>query len=116
MDGWLFLRFIGGHHILHQPVRQRLLEDNAAQAGHCAEAFAQQDSGQGRRLLRDLIDQLPPAGLDPALLSILDECKRDLAEDEAGHLEVLLLALHTLDVALGQFESFPVGTYVGRPN
>jgi hypothetical protein len=76
-------------------------------AGRCANAFAQQDSGRGRQLLQAMIDQLPRADFDPALPCILSECQQALAEGEEGHLEVLLLSLHTLDIALGQLDALP---------
>ncbi len=101
---------------LQKKISRLTLDTLADLAGQCAESFARQDSNQGRRLLRAMIDQLPPAGLDRALLCILGECKRDLAEGEEGHLEVLLLSLHTFDIALEQLDSLPVESPVGRQN
>jgi HEAT repeat protein len=85
-----------------QKKASRLKLDTLADlAGECAEYFAQHDSRQGRRLLQKMIYELPPAGLDQALICISRECGQDLADVEDGHFEVLLLSLHTLDIALG---------------
>jgi HEAT repeat protein len=68
----------------------------------CAEHFALGDSAQGAALLQEMLGQLPKDNLDKTLVSILHECASGLAEFRDTRLELILLSLHTLDLALRQ--------------
>lgn len=90
---------------LHKLIRQSSYQNLATLTSACAENFAQGDLVQGTTLLQKIIGQLPQAQLAPILSCILNECAQGLAEFGPARLEFILLALHTLNVALPQLNS-----------
>ncbi len=65
-----------------------------------ADAFARDDFDRGTLLLIQLIGILPPDAHTPHGRAILEACARQLEIIKAEPADVLLLALHTLDVAV----------------
>lgn len=90
---------------LQKLARQPALADFAAQAGRCAQAFARGDSAAGVKLLQALPDRLPAPGQEDRVATVLRGCRHSLADCGPARLELILLALHTLDIALRQINS-----------
>jgi HEAT repeat protein/MFS family permease len=76
-----------------------------ATAEACAKCFARGDQARGASYLKDMIEQVPTRDLDKTLICILDECAAGLADFDGRRFEWILLALHSLDIALRQYHS-----------
>ncbi|MCB0176113.1 MAG: MFS transporter [Anaerolineae bacterium] len=70
----------------------------------CAAGFAQGDLAAGALHLQAIIEALLPALPDDPPAAILAECAADLALFDPDRLEIILLSLHTLDIALRQLQ------------
>ena len=81
------------------------LDTCANLAEQAANYYAQGDPHQGTALLSELIDQLGPETLDKTLVYILHECARNIAEFGHSRPEFVLLSLHTLNLALQEFDA-----------
>ncbi|MEW5957054.1 MAG: MFS transporter [Chloroflexota bacterium] len=68
----------------------------------CAQDFARGNSAAGTARLRELLGRLSEQRLDDRLAHMLPECDRSLALFDDTRLELILLALHTLQLALRQ--------------
>ncbi|MCB9079820.1 MAG: MFS transporter [Anaerolineaceae bacterium] len=77
-------------------------EQLARQMDPCAAGFAQGDLAAGARQLHTIIKTLLPVLPAEPPTAILAECATDLAHFDPDRLEVILLSLHTLDIALRQ--------------
>jgi hypothetical protein len=62
----------------------------------CAEALAREELADGAALMSQVIRLLPTERFDESCAMILGECAERLDEFEAGRIEYVLLALHTL--------------------
>jgi len=89
---------------LQKLARRPALADFAGQAGRCANAFARGDPAAGVSVLQSLLDKLPADCLEDRVAAVLLGCSSSLAQSGATRLELILLALHTLDIALRQIE------------
>ncbi len=69
------------------------------QFSQCANTFARDEFAEGTRQLAALIHALPPEPYTPDSRAILDTCAAQLEVHKIEHIEYLLLALHTLEVA-----------------
>ena len=65
----------------------------------CTGAFAREEIKDGAALLSQLIDLLPEDFCSDNQCDILQECGKRLEEFGQEHIEYLILALHTLEVA-----------------
>jgi len=84
-------------------VKRRLVDVDPAvytMIEECANAFAQELFENGVALLSQLIRSLPPDSYSQTGRAILDDCAVRFDEFKAARSEYLLLALHTLDVAI----------------
>jgi MFS family permease len=68
----------------------------------CADYFAEDNRAQGATTLKEILGNFPTNGLDQTLITILHECANGLASYSDTRPEFLILALHTLDIALRQ--------------
>ncbi len=89
---------------LQKPARQAGLEELAALAETCAADYAQNNSSQATHFLQKMIQQIPRDRLDQALARILDQCSHSLADFGYSHQEIILLSLHSLDIALRRLQ------------
>lgn len=77
-------------------------ESLAGQLESCAASFAQNDPAAGAVQLQAILSaHLPAAGADP-LAQTMQECAAGLAEYGGERIEIILLALHSLDVGLSR--------------
>jgi MFS family permease len=84
---------------------RNLSENGAGQilttlAEACAQHFAQGDTAQGAKLLAQMSEAALTARLPNHIACILHECNNSLIEFGDSRPEFILLALHTLDIAL----------------
>jgi hypothetical protein len=70
---------------------------------------------EGALQLKALIRQVPAGNLNGALLSVLRGCESGLSEFGDTRLEFILLALHSLDIALRQSSAHPSNSRAGAP-
>jgi HEAT repeat protein len=89
---------------LQKPIAAARQTQLAEQIDTCATGFAQGDLPTGAAHLQAIIKALRPALPDEAPAAILSECATDLADFDAERLETVLLALHTLNIALHQLQ------------
>lgn len=85
---------------LQKPARHLKADDLGALVETCAGCFAQGDLAGGAACLGDMIQRLVTLDLDESLVCILGECAAGLAEFGGSRPELILLALHSLDLAL----------------
>jgi hypothetical protein len=78
----------------------------AAIANDCAHAFARDDFTAGVSLLCQLVTLLPKGTCPEVTVKIINRCDQALRESGPGHLEYVILTLHTLDV---------ISPYLSRP-
>jgi len=90
---------------LQKPARHIKADDLGALVEACAGCFAQGDLSGGAACLGDMIQRLPTRSLDESLGCILGECAAGLAEFGGTRPELILLTLHSLDIALRQCPS-----------
>jgi len=90
---------------LQKPARHLKADDLGSLVEACVRCFAQGDLSGGVACLGDMIQRLPTRDLDESLACILGECAAGLAEFGGTRPELILLALHSLDIALRQRHS-----------
>ena len=90
---------------LQKPAKQSLTETFASLTETGAQYFATGNWSKGATILQEMLCQLPKDRLDDSLVHILHECQRGLAEFTGTRLELILLSLHTLNLALKQLNS-----------
>jgi hypothetical protein len=76
--------------------------DLIALVDECADALGRQELERGVALLCELINCLPMREFGETIDRVLQDCATRLAEYETERIEYLLLALHTLRVALSK--------------
>ncbi|MCB0153966.1 MAG: MFS transporter [Anaerolineae bacterium] len=87
---------------LHKLIKPAEFSELAALTQASAQAFAAGDSVQGVELLHQMICQIPSNRLEQTLVEILETCAVNLVQFGDTRFEIILLALHTLDLALKQ--------------
>jgi hypothetical protein len=87
---------------LQKPARHLKTDAFRDLAETCGRCFAQGDRSGGAGYLLEMIQMLPAQRLDETLTFILDECAAALAEFGGTRFELILLSLHSLDIALRQ--------------
>jgi len=90
---------------LGKPARHMKADDLGARVEVCAKCFAQGDLPGGAACLGDMIQRLLARNLNESLGCILGECAAGLSEFGGTRPELILLALHSLDIALRQCPS-----------
>ena len=76
-------------------------------AHECSEAFAQDDLRRAAQALGDLIGRLPLDPLEGPAKAILADCRRGLTQHGPERREYLILALYTIDAAVGSLRGAP---------
>jgi HEAT repeat protein len=97
---------------LQKPARHLKTDSIEHLAEACAGRFAQGDLSGGAACLSDMIQRLVTHDLDESLARILSECAAGLAEFGGSRPELILLALHSLDLVLRQRHSLNTNTDV----